>query len=234
MTASLFDAREWDNATKERFLSVRNARLSMLGCCTTATFQSMWTSAAIALGFPNRLFIVSAARCQKVAWPEPPDEEELLEIEHELRRQIGRLPLTLEIETDARLLWQDWYSGVPASEHAKRLDTLGLRLMPLMALTTDKDTVDLATIFHVIDILDYELQLRQWTDPLDADNTIALLEQGIRRVLGTCGPVTKRDLRRKLHADRYGLWAFDRALDNLARADDIAAEKGVYHAVRHH
>ena len=54
-------------------------------------------------------------------------------------------------------------------------------------------------------ILDYEFNIRRVTDPIDADNKIARLEEGVRRILGTVGLLDKRNLRRRLHADRYGL-----------------------------
>src|SRR5262249_31766398 len=71
MVASLFEAENWDNTTRQSrgIQSVRDVHLSLLGCCTTDTYASMWTNDAIAIGLPNRLFVVGADRKQKVAWP---------------------------------------------------------------------------------------------------------------------------------------------------------------------
>src|SRR5262245_37675266 len=45
MTASLFDNLNWDNPTKDpsQNICVRGAHLSLIGCCTTDTYSSMWT-----------------------------------------------------------------------------------------------------------------------------------------------------------------------------------------------
>ena len=82
--------------------------------------------------------------------------------------------------------------------------------------------IDVETVRHVTSILDYELNIRMLTDPIDADSTVSRLEEKIRRVLGARG--TERDLRRFTHADRDGLWAFDSARKNLIAANDVAKD----------
>ena len=217
MLASLFENNHWDNAIKnpKHSISVRDARLSLLGCCTTDTYSRMWTPEAIAIGFPNRLFVVAADRKAKVAWPEPPDPKVLDGVRERIRRQLERLPLNLDIEPEAKAEWKAWYKSLPDSEHSKRLDTIGFRLLALIALTTDKERVDVETIRRVVAILDYELRIRMLTDPIDADNRIARLEEKIRRSLKGKGPLSERDLRRATHGDRDGLWAFNAARTNL-------------------
>ena len=105
--------------------------------------------------------------------------------------------------------------------HTKRLDTMGVRLHGLIALTADKDVIDVATVQTVILILDYELTVRTLTDPIDADGTIAQLEGAIRRQLDAHDSLSERDLRRKTGADRKVIWAFNMAITNLVAAKDI-------------
>jgi hypothetical protein len=235
MVASLFEGENWDNPTKQLrgIQSVRDVHLSLVGCCTTDTYASMWTNDAIAIGLPNRLFVVSADRKERVAWPEAPDQLKLDDVRGRIQKQIERLPLTFDITSEGRAAWEEWYKGLPPSEHAKRLDTIGFRLLGLIALTTDKDSVDLETVRTVTAILEYEFNIRRLTDPIDADNKIARLEEGARRVLSTVGPLNKRDLRRRVHADRLGLWAFDTAIANLVRAGDIEVEGKVFRIAAH-
>jgi hypothetical protein len=230
MTTSLFENCNWDNHTKnaQSTASVSDVHLSLIGCCTTATYDNMWRNEAISIGFPNRLFIVSANRKAKVAWPNAPDEQSLEALQARIVEQLKRLPLTLEVTDDAKTKWEHWYTTLPSSEHSKRLDTIGLRLLPLIALTTDKDAVDLETVETVLAILDYELAIRRLTDPVDADNTVAMLEEKIRRALTSRGPLRKRQLRRSINADRYGLWAFETAIEHLQRAGDIVETGGGY------
>jgi hypothetical protein len=222
MTASLYEQHAWENATKhsESDVSVRNARLSILGCCTTDTYEQMWTSEAVAIGFPNRLFVVGADRKPKVAWPPTPNPSDLASLRAELLRQLGKLPLTLEITGEARGEWDKLYQSLPSSEHVKRLDTLGFRLLALIAFTTNKTAIDTETVRIVRLILDYELRIRELTDPIDAENTIAKMEEKIRRRLART-LLKSRELKKAVNAHRVGLWAFDRALLNLRSAGEV-------------
>ncbi len=74
---------------------------------------------------------------------------------------------------------------------------------------------------RVCALLDHQLALRQQYDPVDAESTVARLEERVRRELRARGPLTRRDLRRYTNADRSGVWVFETALTNLVRAQDI-------------
>src|SRR5262249_33725875 len=154
---------QWENATKngDQDVIVEDGRLSLLGCCTTDTYEQMWTSEAVSIGFPNRLFVVGADRKSRVAWPAQPDTERLAAIRAELLQQLSRLPLSFEATSEAKTQWQRLYLGMPSSEHVKRLDTLGFRLLALVALTTGKTAIDTETVSTVQVILDYELKMRE-------------------------------------------------------------------------
>ncbi len=221
LAASMYEINDWDNSTKYGDLAVHNGHLAIVGCCTTRTYSQMWSPDAIALGFPNRLFVVNADAKPKVAWPEPPVEAELQHVREWLVQQFKILPRTLDITPEAKRRWGEWYESLPDSEHAKRLDTIGYRLMLVLALTNDKTEVDSEIVEMVIAILNYELRVRILTDPIDADNTIARLEEGIRRQLGQRGPLKLRDLKRYTNAQRHGQWAFERALVNVQRAGEV-------------
>lgn len=129
---------------------------------------------------------------------------------------------------DGKELWERWYHSVPATEHARRLETIGYRLLALIALTTDKEIIDAEVVEAVTKILDYELKIRTATDPIDADNMIAKLEERIRRQLAVRGRMDARSLRQVTHADRTGLWAFQMALQNLSNVGDISCYEGLY------
>src|SRR5262249_26725946 len=118
-------------------------------------------------------------------------------------------------------VWDAWYDNLPTSIHTKRLDSIGFRLLELLALTNDKDCIDLTTVNAVVRILEYEFAVRTLTDPIDADGQIARLEEAIRRQLNTRGPLGARDLRRFTQADRHGVWCFKTAINNLTSAQDI-------------
>ena len=220
MVTSLFESTAWDNTTSRNTKSIRDAHLSLLGCCTSSTYSAMWTPAAMSIGILNRLFIVGAERKSKVAWPASPDPRMVEVCKARIAEQVRRLPMTLAISEEGYSAWDTWYHELPRSEHARRLDTIGFRLLALIALITNKREVDLPTVETVISMLNYELKLRQLMDPIDCDNQIAKLEESIRRALAQ-GIQTKRDLSRKLHAARSGIWMFNKALLNLEGAGEI-------------
>ncbi len=233
MVTSMFEGENWDNVTKQskQSLSIRGGHLSLIGCCTLDTYAEMWTPESISIDLPNRLFVLLGKRKGKVALPQPPNEKILSEIRKKITNQIESLPLksdkrlVLELTDEAKECWKAWYENLPNNIHARRLDTIGLRLLALIAFTTDKASVDLETVETVRTILDYEFDIRKLTDPINAENKIARLEESIRRVLEVRGTLKERELRRKIHADRVGLWAFDKAIENLIKAEDISIEK---------
>jgi Protein of unknown function (DUF3987) len=226
MVASLFEQTKYENTTKNHTLKVDSARLSIIGCCTTDTYSNMWTKDAIAIGFPNRLFVVWADKKRRVSWPEPRDSAKLGAIRDRFVQQLRKLPLTLDMTPEGKRAWQHWYDDLPSSIHTKRLDSIGFRLLGLIALTDDKDGIDCDVVKTVIRILDYEFAVRTLTDPIDADKSIARLEEAIRRQLRSRGPLSERELRRHTNADRQGLWMFSAALKNLITAQDIRQQKG--------
>ena len=105
-------------------------------------------------------------------------------------------------------------------------------MLALVALITGKTAIDTETVATVRLILDYELKMRELTDPIDADNQIAKLEEKTRRVLAHKGPLKARDLKKAVNAHRTGLWAFDRAIQNLVAAKEISqSTSGVWELV---
>jgi hypothetical protein len=224
LVTSLFEQHDWDNRSKMKALSVRDARLSFLGCCTTDTYESVFSSEAIAIGLPNRLFVVNADAKPRIPWPGKPDEAKLTELRRRLQMQLAKLPVLLDATPEAKTEWEAWYKALPSSEHAKRLDTIGFRLMPLLAFSSGKEIVDIETVRDVIAILDYELKVRAVNDPIDADNSIAKMEKSIRRQLEHRGPLSDRNLRKFTNAARAGEGIFQIALRNLQKAHDIQSK----------
>jgi hypothetical protein len=76
---------------------------------------------------------VNADRKAKVPWPLPPDEQRLATIRARVEQQFRKLPAESPITPDGKAAWE--IRDLRPSEHTKRLDTIGFRLMPLIALT---------------------------------------------------------------------------------------------------
>jgi hypothetical protein len=216
MVTSLFEGRNWDNPTKKKSsVNVRDAHLSIASCCTVETYAEMWTPDALNIGLPNRLFVVLAECADRVAWPSHPDNIKLETIRERIRQQLGACSRRLEITPDAKQLWEEWYTAVPHTIHARRLDTIGFRLLEILALTTNKTCIDADVMNATLAILNYELAVRTFTDPFNAATLVARMEGKIRRVLSTKGPCNDRTLRQKVHSERDGLWCYKTARQNL-------------------
>jgi hypothetical protein len=226
MIAALHEGHEWDNTVKTSQIHVVNARLSLIGCATEDTYEAMWDRQALAIGLPNRLFIVAASREHKIAFPMEPDAEKLRSIRARIAGQLADIganasPRRFPIDEGAKRSFEKWYVALPGSSHATRLDTLGRTLMLLFAVTMNKEKIDVEVVERVLQVLEYELSVRIATDPIDADNVIAKLEEKIRRYLRTHPNSTLRNVRRGINADRDGLWAFERAIENLTNSKEI-------------
>jgi hypothetical protein len=223
MTASFYENNRWSNPTKDakQSIQVSDGHLGMLACCTIDTYSNMWSAEAISIGLANRLFVVSSDRKRKVAWPKEPDLDRIERIVKRIQGQLDTLPKTLGITPEAKHRWSEWYLNLGSGVHSKRLDALGFRLMQLLALTADRQVIDLQTIDAVLAILDYEHQVRLLTDPIDAESVVARVEERIRRALRAKGASNRRQLQRAVSANRVGLWAFETAIANLRHAEQI-------------
>ena len=223
MIAGLYEGHEWDNTIKNSQIHVTNARLSLIGCATGDTYEAMWDRQAVAIGLPNRLFIVTASRERKIAFPVEPNAEKLRCIHSRIVAQVaashaGAVPRRFPVDDEAKAAFEKWYIALPSSPHTTRLDTLGRSLMVLFAVTMNKAQVDAEVIGLVLQVLDYEFRVRIATDPIDADNAIAKLEEKIRRYLRIHPDSSVRNVRRNINADRQGIWAFQHAIENLTKS----------------
>lgn len=240
MLTSLFEMGTFDNRTKSKAVSIRNAKLSFLAASTTESYALVWDSQNIAIGLPNRLLIVPGEATAQRPFVEQVPAGELARVQNHLRNVFKELekretklrvkgkeialpmPIALKFSLEAKQLWSEWYQSRPQDIHSVRLDTIGLRLALLLAaLQGNFEEIDAKTISTVIKILEWQYSARLLHDPVDAVNTVAELEEKIRRVCRAHGCVAWRDLTRKINANRYGTWALETAVQNLSRAGEI-------------
>lgn len=221
--ASLFENTHYQSRTAKKDVRIDNAHLSLLGASTIKTYETMWTSESIAVGFPNRLFVVPGKSTQAFPIPERIPEERKRAIANTFYENYetcrnGRVVMTIEPQASA--MFDTWYRSLPKSEHAKRLETYAHRFMPLLAFNEGETVVNVGVMDAVIAIMNWELKIRTILDPIDADNKIAQMEANIKRHLGF-KPLTERALRQRVNADKYGMWMFSTALTNLEKAEEI-------------
>jgi len=225
---SLFELNLYEAHTKTSHVDIDNAFLSLLAASTIQTYERIWKAAFTDIGFNNRLFLVPGSGEKRFSMPikiEAEQKKPLKTYLIEILKYIGE-GLELDITDKARNLYHDWYMSLEQSIHTKRLDTYALRLMLLLAVNELKPEIDAEIVEKVIALSDWQLEVRQEFDPIDADSTIAKMEERIRRYLKK-ELLTERELRIKLHRviEQSGVWYFTRAIQNLHKAKDITIEK---------
>ena len=231
MLTTLFERTVFDNTTKGKKIRVRNGYLSLVAACTTETYQRMWHPSFRDIGFINRLFLVHADAERRFFSPKPVPESERRRLQDELLELVGAIsatvearkrPIELQFDPEAEQILQEWYLSLPDSVHTRRLETYGLRLCILLELSQgETKRITQETALAVRDLLNYELAVRRLYDPIDADTLIARVEESIRRVLATYGPMTERELKRQVSYQRVGVWVFNQALDNLLKSREV-------------
>ncbi len=225
---SLFENNWYESQTKKARIVLNNAHLSILAASTIQTYERTWSARFTDMGFNNRLWLVTGTGKRKFSCPLTiPDESKALARQKlsAVLRHAEKHPC-LEMEKAARDKYDEWYMGRPQSIHGKRIDVYALRLASLLAVNDLKAAVDAETIDKVIALCDNQLHVRQLHDPIDADSTMAKLEEKVRRVLKAKGNVGRRDLKRALHVNQTGLWLFDKAMENLIKEKEIGFDKG--------
>jgi len=214
---TLFESNRYESRTKGSDIKLEDVHLSLLAASTTQTYETIWSQQFISIGLPNRLFLVPGKALKGHPMPQKIPFHEKRRLADNIARMINLVGdfLEMDLNNDALVLWSEWYHRLERSEHTKRLDTYGLRLMPLLALNEGETTVTRPIVEKVIEILDWQKGVREQLDPIDADNSIAIMEEKIRRVLKR-GPLGLRELQKRTNAHRVGSFIFNKALSNLS------------------
>jgi hypothetical protein len=222
---TLFDETRAENHTKGHDIELENVHLSLLSACTLDTFANLFDANFVAIGFPNRLLLVLDESKTSIPVPRdvPPEIEQALAqdlgaILYNLRPYTPANPLIVRLTPEALGIWSEFYQTIPRTVTGTRIDSIALRLAMLMALSAHKSEIDTEVIRAAIEIAKWQLAVRDEVMPVEASNAIAALEQRICKKLKSHGPLRERDLRRYVHAERVGLWAFSTALSNLQQA----------------
>jgi len=225
MVNTLFESNRYEYRTKTKHIPLKDAHLSILGASTLDTFERVWDSSFRDIGFNNRLFMVPGSGQKRFSLPvQIPDREKKI-----LKKDIQKIVKTakglkLKISPEAYSLYDHWYINLPQSVNTARLDQYALRFMELLTVNDFKKIVDEEVVKKVLAMMDWQFKVRRFHDPIDADTVIARLEIKIRRYVAS-GRKTRREVWRKIHAERVGVWFFDKAVENLIRAQEIRGYK---------
>jgi hypothetical protein len=222
---TLFDETRAENHTKGHDIELQDVHLSLLSACTLDTFANLFDANFVAIGFPNRLLLVLDESKTSIPVPRevPPSIEQALAqdlgaILYTLRSYTPSNPLVMRLTPEALSIWSEFYATIPRTVTGTRIDSIGLRLAMLMALSAHKSEIDTEVIRAAIEIARWQLAVRDEVMPTEAYNAIAAMEQKIVRVLRARGPLGEKKLRDLTNAYRAGLWVFDTALKNVLTA----------------
>ena len=107
-----------------------------------------------------------------------------------------------------------------------------MRLALLLTVNDNRKEIGVRTIKKVIKLCNWQLKVRQRYDPLNTDNAYAMVEAKIRRVLLVEPNIPKREIHKKVHAERCGVRLFESALQNLRESGEIGRDgEGNYYLI---
>jgi hypothetical protein len=226
----LFEKNDYGSRIKGHEIKVDEALLSMLAASTALTYQDMFSDHFIKIGFINRLWVVAGEPDKSFAMPEEIPQERIIRVGMKARAIIEKYQERTAIPLDENALkrYQEWYVALREekkdSEFVKRIDTYAMRFMLLFAASEGNDCITLDIVDRVIETAEWEKKVRARYDPIDAESLVAKLEGMIRKAL-LQGPLKPRDLKRTIHAHRYGLFFFDCAIKNLGSSGEVAIDE---------
>lgn len=224
---TLFESNRYESRTKHSKIELEDVHLSILAASTVDTFNNMWTSQFTDIGFNNRLFLVTGKGERRFSIPRKVPESAFDRLKQKLAGILSAVHggREFKVTDEAFLVFDSWYRGLESSVHTKRLDTYALRFMPLLAANDSKEMVDLETVQKAIALCNWQLHIRKMHDPIDCDSAMARMEEKMRRILKAKGYLKDWELKRETHANRDGLWIYERAKQNMLKAREITFDR---------
>ena len=220
---TLFESNRYESRTKKTDIYLEDVYLTLMAASTLDTYENTWSSQFTDIGFNNRLFLVPGSGKRKHSFPAKiPDQKKYLLKQRllEVLRHVGD-GRELDLTPEAKELYDYWYMKLERSVYSKRLDGYAMRLMSLLTVNELKPEVDREVVSKAIALCDWQYAVRALHDPIDAANTIAAMEEKIRRVLKARGSIQERKLKQYTNAARTGLWAYNMARKNLMAHDEV-------------
>ncbi len=223
---TMFESNYYENQTKKTEILIDDGYLSLLAASTVQTYERVWHTSFTDIGFNNRLFIIPGSGQRQYPIPIKVSPAKKTHLTNQLFKIIEFAGLNNELNVTGKAYshYKQWYLNQEKSIHTRRLDTYALRIMMLMAINEFRPNVDIEIVNKVIELVDWQLEVRKIYDPLDADNTTARMELAIRRSLERSDK-KEYELKQSTNANRTGLWFYEMARNNLEKNDEIKFDK---------
>ena len=229
---TLFENVNYENRTKNESIELHNVFLALLAASTIDTFQKVWTPNFTAIGFDNRLLLITGKVTKAVPLPKQIELMAETRIRRALIEALDKLgnEKAYEMTKEAQEVFKRWYFDLHKRNSivTKRIDTIAHRLLVLFAVNECVDIIDVDIVERVILFLEWQIKVREELAPIDAVNLVATLEESIRRKVRGKGSIRERELQLAVHAHRSGLHFYKAAVTNLIENKEIARIKGVF------
>jgi len=240
----LFERTSYSNHTKDRSTTVQNGHLGFLSNIPLEQFESMASSGRLAdLGLWNRVAYVAGDRRHRCNPPTAVSAQKLENLAGQLasylspycetRETKGAKGATvkevwpskkeerLQLTAEAREQWAKLQELVGDGEATTRLDTIGMRLMAVLAVTSGKKEIDVEVVDAALAFLKYQKTIRERYRPSQAETREAQIEEAILKQLTRRGALTRRELQQYTNAARHGTERFKAALKALTDDQQI-------------
>jgi hypothetical protein len=232
----LYESNHYDHPLRKDTITVDDGYLGVLANSTLERFSTLWQAENIDSGFFSRWMLVAGTPRTRLSDPPEPDRKLVEDFYRSLKslldvvRSKAQPKLLVAFADDgARSAWDSYYMDEIDTSDAiyNRIDTIGERLMTILTLAQGSFEIDAATVEAVIEFLRYEVAVRRRLRPVVANNPVAALQAKIMALLpneGDC--MKKRELYRKVHAEREGSEIWSRAVKGLLDQRDLKQENG--------
>jgi hypothetical protein len=238
LLANVWGKGRWSNETLTYSVELQDAAISILAACTLGTFESAFRGTEADIGLLNRIWLVPGQTDKIIDVPSMPSLSAIEDLAFRVRLTIHFLTGTARAQVsfapEARIRWRTWYTDfqrrTESMPSATRVDSYGLRLLTLLAVSDGPEPIlgspikiSLRLVEAVIEMLEWQLMMRERFYPIVADTAVAAMEEKIRKALGRRPGqwITRKRLIDFVNARRAGTGTLDKALEGLVRNAEI-------------
>ena len=138
---------------------------------------------------------------------------------------LDKRPIEMSVDDGVMDMMDEWFSQAKfddaEGEVRGRLNVLAWRNSLHLAWQRGQVAIDARAMCDALALSDYQFEVRRRYTPAEGESQGALVENKIRNFIAIEKQISRRDLLRRLHLNRYGGFIVDRALGALASAGDI-------------
>lgn len=221
------------STTEQRRATPSKCCLSLITSTQPPTFKQLISKhGGLGAGFGSRMTLIHSSETRTTALLDTPQLSDLRIRWQEKVKKLEKERFEVQIGVEAARLLRDWHTRVqkPLAEGqastAKReaftrLNILVLRNALHMAWLAEEHVVSPETMQRALRLGEYQLAVRQQLFGVPVENTQAGIEQDIKDFLRLRGRSSKRVIQKGVHYEKYGVWLFKQALQNLVNDGQV-------------